>query len=68
MRKRGIYWVTIGPEPHMATCQRCGRHEPPPETPTPLRAAILYMRYVAEKHRWCLATDARPVGIERKEG
>ena len=52
-RHRGIDWVTVGPGFHFATCQRCGRHEPPPELPTPLAAAVLYMRYVVAKHAHC---------------
>jgi hypothetical protein len=69
MKKRGIYWVTIGPDPYMATCQRCGNHERPPELPIPLTAFVQYCRYVQAKHQYCLEKGPPPPpdhgGLER---
>jgi hypothetical protein len=49
-----IDWVRLGPFPHLATCHRCGAHEPnPADDPIPLRAFVAYLRAVCEKHRDC---------------
>jgi hypothetical protein len=53
MKKAAVSWVFVGPEPHMATCRRCGKHEPKPELPTSFEAAIKYLEYITEKHRYC---------------
>jgi hypothetical protein len=48
-----VLWVVVGPEPYLATCERCGKHEPKPEFPTTVGAFIAYFKYVMEKHRYC---------------
>jgi len=52
-RRPDVTWLVCGPDPHFATCERCGHHEPPPDLPMPLKAAAMYMRYLVEKHRHC---------------
>ena len=52
-----ITWVTIGPEPHLAQCQRCGETIAKPPLPTPLPAAVKYMEYAIEAHRHCKEGD-----------
>ncbi len=47
-------WVTLGPEPYMATCGRCGRTEPKPELPLSMEAFGAYLTFVALKHRDCV--------------
>lgn len=59
-RQRGVYWLTVGPEPYLVTCQRCGKREVPPELPTPLAAAILYMQHLVAKHRHCQPVEEAP--------
>jgi len=54
-KRRGVYWLTTGPAPYLATCARCGKHEIGPEMPTPLKAALLFFKYLIEKHRHCKA-------------
>lgn len=54
MSARGVTWVKLGPEPYMATCQRCGRTEAKPELPLPMKAFALYLEFLAEKHRECV--------------
>ena len=49
-----IDWVRLGPFPHLATCHRCGAHEPnPAEEVIQLRAFVAHLRAVVEKHRHC---------------
>jgi len=55
MKKDTVPWVTIGPEPYLATCARCGKQESKPELPTPVEAALKYFGYIIEKHRYCEA-------------
>lgn len=58
--KRGIWWVSMGPEPYMATCQRCGKHEPKPELPVGLSAFETYIEYVSKRHAHCPAPEEEP--------
>jgi hypothetical protein len=46
-------WVTVGPEPHLATCQRCGGTVAKPELPIPLGAAVKYFEYAVALHAHC---------------
>lgn len=52
-RKPPLHWVTMGPEPHLVTCQRCGGHVPKPPLPVPMKAFLAYMTYAGESHREC---------------
>lgn len=52
-RKKPVTWLLVGPEPHMAHCERCGGTEPKPELPTSFEAGIKYLEYLTEKHRYC---------------
>ena len=60
MRKVRITWVILGPEPHLATCERCGGHEAKPDLPVPVDAALAYFKYVVEKHRFCRPAQEVP--------
>lgn len=51
--KRGVYWVICGPDPYLATCQRCGAHVDKPKLPMPLSAFVKYMEYAVELHHYC---------------
>lgn len=53
MGRRRIDWVTMGPAPHFATCQRCGEHIEPPKLPMPLKAFVKYGEFAVELHRHC---------------
>lgn len=55
-RRRGVYWVTVGPTPYYATCQRCGGHVPMPVLPCPIPAFVAYSKYAEALHK-----DCRPV-------
>ena len=57
--KKQVTWVFTGPEPYFAHCERCGECEQKPNLPAPIKAAVLYMRYVVERHRWCRAKEAK---------
>lgn len=48
-----VTWVIAGPEPWLAHCERCGVRIPKPKLPTPLPAAVKYMEYAVEAHRYC---------------
>jgi hypothetical protein len=52
LQKR-VTWVTMGPEPHLATCGGCGETEPKPALPCPLGAVVHYMTYVLARHEFC---------------
>ena len=58
VRRAVVSWVVLGPEPYLATCQRCGALEPKPELPASVDAVVLYLRYVMERHRYCGALVA----------
>jgi hypothetical protein len=52
--EHAIDWVRLGPFPYLATCHRCGAHEPnPAEEVIQLRAFVAHLRAVVEKHRHC---------------
>lgn len=53
MKKATVPWLIMGPEPHLATCQRCGKQEAKPELPADVEAVLLYLRYIMERHRYC---------------
>jgi len=53
-------WLILGPEPHYATCQRCGGQEPKPELPIDVDAFLKYSEYVILKHRRCEAKGETP--------
>lgn len=57
MAAKACSWVTMGPAPHFATCQRCGRHEQAPEMPLPVAAFTAYLRYLMAKHRDCQESE-----------
>ena len=51
-----VPWVTLGPDPALATCQRCDQTEDMPELPLSVDAFVAYMAFVLEKHhRGCTA-------------
>lgn len=52
-RKQRVTWVTMGPDPYFATCNRCGEHIDAPKLPMPLKAFVKYGEYIAERHRYC---------------
>lgn len=49
--------LTMGPEPYLATCDRCDKHVPKPELPEGIEAFVLYCRYVAAKHAKCKRSE-----------
>ena len=46
-------WVRMGPDPHLATCTRCG--ETMPELPLPIRVEVMlgYMNAYIRVHARC---------------
>jgi hypothetical protein len=52
-RKQRVTWVTMGPAPHWATCERCKQIIQPPVLPLPVNAFTKYCEYVMELHRFC---------------
>jgi hypothetical protein len=55
-RKRqlaAIGWVVMGPDPHLATCQRCGKQESMPALPMPLDALPPLLEHVMLLHALC---------------
>lgn len=62
---RAVTWVVVGPEPHLAHCERCGRTVPKPPMPCPIPVAVAYMRAYVAEHRGCRAVEgagALPAG------
>mgnify|MGYP000880867382 CR=1 FL=1 len=53
----GAPWVTIGPEPYLATCARCGLVEPKPDLPLSMDAFGAYLTFVTVKHRGCTGVE-----------
>lgn len=53
MMAEKITWLKVGPEPHLATCERCGGTVAKPPLPTPVSALVKYVRYAEEAHRYC---------------
>lgn len=49
----GSVWVKMGPEPHLARCERCGQYIPKPPLPLPIRNVVAYMRGVVAAHALC---------------
>jgi hypothetical protein len=48
-----ITWVTMGPDPYFATCNRCGKHVDKPPLPMSISAFCKYNAYALELHRNC---------------
>lgn len=46
-------WVVMGPEPHLATCQRCGGTVPKLDLPIDLKKFVTYVEKAAREHADC---------------
>lgn len=46
-------WVVTGPEPHLATCTRCGRTLPKPPFPQEIGPLVGYMQGFVKQHAGC---------------
>ena len=55
--KRGD-WVTVGPEPYLATCMRCGWTLPKPPYPLQVEVVLGYMRGFIKAHADCPPREA----------
>lgn len=62
MAKTKVTWLTLGPEPHMAMCQRCGYCEPKPDLPLSIDA-FKYCEYITAKHEHCLPGSQLPLEV-----
>jgi len=61
-RKKQVNWVTMGPEPYLATCVRCGGHIDKPKLPLPVAAFVKYSEYAIELHRHCEVASTKEKG------
>ena len=52
-------WLKAGPEPYLATCERCCRTVAKPPMPTPVDAFVKYCEYAAEAHRLCQVKEEK---------
>ena len=50
-----VAWLKVGPDPALATCERCGGTEPAPPLPCPRDYAIAWMKVSIRRHRECEA-------------
>ena len=50
---RSPTWVTMGPPPHLATCERCGRTLPMIPLPIGLKTLAGYCKGFEAEHREC---------------
>lgn len=48
-KAKGVDWVACGPEPYLATCERCGETEPKPEMGIELRRFVALLRALPER-------------------
>lgn len=51
--RRKAPWVTLGPEPSFATCNRCGEQIPKPQLPKPVDAMVAWMKAIGALHAHC---------------
>lgn len=51
--RSAVDWLTLGPEPYMATCKRCGARIDKPPLPATMGAVVKYLAYAEEAHRHC---------------
>ena len=51
--RSAVDWLTLGPEPYMATCRRCGARIEKPPLPATIGTVVKYLAYVEEAHRHC---------------
>lgn len=63
-KTKGVTWVTLGPDPHFATCQRCGQMEPMPDLPMPLDAFTPFVEYVKARHQRCQPGEQLSLGAK----
>ena len=52
-RKIEPYWVKMGPEPHLAHCERCGLTVAKPPLPVEIGALIAYSKGYEAIHADC---------------
>lgn len=52
-KKPAVDWVVLGPDPFLATCERCGRTEEKPELPLLVDAFVKYIEFIVAKHARC---------------
>ena len=57
-RGRGVSWVVMGPEPHFAHCERCGRPIEKPTLPAPIQMVVAWMEAGVKLHRKCKVPPA----------
>lgn len=50
-----VRWLHVGPDPYLATCERCGKHVDKPPLPAPADAFVAYLRYAEKLHAHCKA-------------
>lgn len=55
-RLKKVTWVVMGPDPWLATCERCKRTVAKPEMPCSLDALLSYLDYVGLLHLDCAVT------------
>jgi len=58
-----VRWLKVGPEPFLATCERCGGHVDKPALPMAVDAFLKYGNYAEALHK-----DCKPPEIERVMG
>lgn len=50
---RQVDWVFMGPEPHLATCQRCKETIAKPELPTTFPELLAFLGEATKLHAAC---------------
>lgn len=58
MSRRWCDWIVMGPEPHLASCLRCGGTVAMPFLPIQVRALRPYLEYAIALHRDCRVVEA----------
>ena len=58
MKRPNVPWLTMGPDPHLASCARCGRTVPQPPLPMDMRAFVRYMDAFGLEHADCQEPSA----------
>lgn len=51
--KARVTWVVMGPEPHLAHCERCGATIEKPTLPAPIPMVVAWMKAAVQLHKNC---------------
>ncbi len=63
-RQPKAYWLTMGPEPWLATCGGCGQHIQKPPMPLPFESFNKLLKAYVDVHSVCSRGKVEDVSVQ----